>query len=96
MADETTDRDERTYEPTTMRLAEARKRGQIARSADLTGAAALLAALLVLALGARGLLEGLASMKRISRSEERGYRRGEGPRPEVGIEQMAPPKRHLN
>jgi magnesium chelatase subunit I len=42
------------------------------------------------------LLEGLASTKRISRSEERGYQRGEGPRPEVGIEQMGPAKRRLN
>jgi magnesium chelatase subunit I len=50
----------------------------------------------VVVAAAEFLLEGLASMKRISRSEERGYQRGEGPRPEVGIEQMGPAKRRLN
>lgn len=61
MADPSTDNGERTHEPTARRLAEARRRGQIPRSADLTSALAVLAGLLVLCLGGRGLLEGMAS-----------------------------------
>jgi magnesium chelatase subunit I len=50
----------------------------------------------VVVAAAEFLLEGLASLKRISRSEEKGFQRGEGPRPEIGMEQMGPVKRHLN
>jgi len=63
MAQEQTDqRGERTFEPTALRLADARKRGQVPRSADLTAAAAGLAALLVLALAGGGLLDEMTSM----------------------------------
>ncbi|MDP6357971.1 MAG: EscU/YscU/HrcU family type III secretion system export apparatus switch protein, partial [Planctomycetota bacterium] len=37
------DTDQRTEQPTVLRLAEARRQGQVARSADLTGVAVLLA-----------------------------------------------------
>jgi len=62
MAEERTDQGERTHEPTAMRLAEARKRGNVPRSGDLTAAAAAMAALIVLGLGARGMLDSLTSM----------------------------------
>lgn len=42
------------------------------------------------------LLEGMASLKRISRSEERGFHRSEDRRPEIGFEQVDTTKRHLN
>ncbi len=63
MAQEPTDQTgERTFEATPLRLADARKRGQVPRSADLTAAAAGLAALLVLALAGPGLLDEMTSM----------------------------------
>ncbi len=63
MAQDSTDQTgDRTFEPTPMRLADARKRGQVPRSADLTAAAAGLAALLVLVLVAPGLLDEMTSM----------------------------------
>jgi len=62
MDEQRTHPDDRTHEPTTTRLTEARKRGQIPRSADLTAAVASLAALVVLFLGGRGLLTSMASM----------------------------------
>ena len=63
MAQERTDRTgERTFEATPLRLADARKRGQVPRSADLTAAAAGLAALLMLALVGPGLLDEMTSM----------------------------------
>jgi magnesium chelatase subunit I len=42
------------------------------------------------------ILEGLAGMKRISRSQERGFYRSETTRPEVGFEQADPVKSRLN
>jgi magnesium chelatase subunit I len=42
------------------------------------------------------ILEGLAALKKISRSEEGGYHRTEEPRAEIGFERMAPTKRRLN
>jgi len=63
MAQDSTDQTgDRTFEPTPMRLADARKRGQVARSADLTAAAAGLAAVLVLALVGPGLLDEMTAM----------------------------------
>lgn len=63
MAQERTDQTgERTLEATPLRLADARKRGQVPRSADLTAAAAGLAALLVLALAGPGLLDEMTAM----------------------------------
>lgn len=63
MAQEGTDQTgERTFEATPLRLADARKRGQVPRSADLTAAAAGLAGLLVLALAGPGLLSEMTSM----------------------------------
>ncbi len=53
---------ERTYEPTPLRLAEARRQGLVARSRDLTAAALLLGAVAVLGLLARRLLEELTGM----------------------------------
>lgn len=41
-------------------------------------------------------LEGLAGLKRITRSEERGFHRSERQRPEVGFEEIDSVKRHLN
>lgn len=41
-------------------------------------------------------LEGLAGLKRIRRSEERGYHRTEQPRPEIGFEELDSVKRRLN
>jgi len=41
------DTDQRTEQPTVLRLAEARRRGQVARSADLTGVTVLLAVVVV-------------------------------------------------
>ena len=63
MAQERTDQSgERTEQATPLRLEEARKGGQVPRSADLTAAAAGLAALLVLALAGPGLLREMTSM----------------------------------
>jgi flagellar biosynthesis protein FlhB len=42
------DTDQRTEQPTALRLAEARRKGQVARSSDLSGVAVLLAALVTL------------------------------------------------
>jgi len=56
--------DERTQQPTPLRLREARERGQVPRSAELTSAAALLGALLGLALLGGGLLADLTDMTR--------------------------------
>ena len=53
---------ERTYPPTRHRLQEARKRGQVARSAELTGAAVLLAGATVLAMLSGELLKALTRM----------------------------------
>ncbi len=41
-------------------------------------------------------LEGLAGLKKIRRSEERGYHRSEQPRPEIGFEKLDSVKRRLN
>jgi magnesium chelatase subunit I len=41
-------------------------------------------------------LEGLAGLKRIRRSDERGYQRSEQPRPEIGFEKLDAVKRRLN
>jgi flagellar biosynthetic protein FlhB len=63
MAERQTDQTgERTEKATPLRMEEARKRGQVPRSADLTSAAAALAALLVLALGGPGLLREMTAM----------------------------------
>ena len=63
MAQERTDQSgERTERATPLRLEEARRRGQVPRSSDLTSAAAGLAALLVLALAGPGLLREMTSM----------------------------------
>jgi flagellar biosynthesis protein FlhB len=56
------DTDQRTEQPTRERLAEARRTGQVARSADLTGAAVILAAVVSLWLGGRVLLDALVEM----------------------------------
>jgi len=53
---------ERTEPPTRLRLAEARKRGQVPRSADLTAAAVLLAGVGALALSGPGLADELIRM----------------------------------
>ena len=57
-----TDTDQRTEQPTALRLAEARRQGQVARSADLTGVAVLLAAVVVLWLAGDVLLRELTEM----------------------------------
>jgi len=63
MAERQTDQTgERTEKATPLRMEEARKRGQVPRSADLTSAAAGLAALLVLALAGPGLLREMTAM----------------------------------
>ena len=63
MAEQRTDQTgERTERATGLRLEEARKRGQVPRSADLTSATAGLWALLVLALAGPGLLREMTSM----------------------------------
>ena len=63
MAQERTDQTgERTERATPLRLEEARRRGQVPRSADLTSAAAGLLTLLVLALAGPGLLREMTSM----------------------------------
>jgi hypothetical protein len=41
-------------------------------------------------------LEGLAGLRKIGRSEERGYHRGEARRAEVGFEQVDSAKSRLN
>ena len=56
------DTDQRTEQPTVLRLAEARRRGQVARSADLTGVAVLLAAVVMLWLVGGVLLRELTGM----------------------------------
>jgi len=56
------DTDQRTEQPTVLRLAEARRRGQVARSADLTGVAVLLAAVVALWLTGGVLLRELTAM----------------------------------
>lgn len=53
---------ERTREPTALRLREARRRGQVPRSVDLTSAAAALGAVVALGLIGPGLLDGLTQM----------------------------------
>ena len=53
---------QRTEQPTASRLAEARRTGQVARSADLTAAAVVLAAIVSLWLGGGVLLEALTEM----------------------------------
>ncbi|MGB2824664.1 MAG: EscU/YscU/HrcU family type III secretion system export apparatus switch protein, partial [Phycisphaerae bacterium] len=53
---------ERTHEPTSLRLAEARRRGQVPRSAELTSAAAALSCVLILALIGPGLLSEMTKM----------------------------------
>lgn len=53
---------ERTEQPTSLRLAEARRRGQVPRSADLTAAALLLAAVLLTGLLGGRLLGGLTDL----------------------------------
>jgi len=53
---------ERTLQPTPLRLAEARRQGQVARSRELAGAVVLLAGLLFVALAGRRLLGGLSAM----------------------------------
>ena len=50
----------------------------------------------VVVAAAEFVLEGMASLKRISRSEERGFHRNEERRPEIGFERVDAPKRHLN
>ncbi len=64
MAENRTDTAERTEQPTPQRLREARRHGRIPRSAELTGAAAGLAALAGLALLAPGLLDDLTRLVR--------------------------------
>ncbi|MDP6636815.1 MAG: EscU/YscU/HrcU family type III secretion system export apparatus switch protein [Phycisphaerae bacterium] len=56
------DTDQRTEQPTVLRLAEARRRGQVARSADLTGVAVILAAVVAFWLGGEVLLRELTKM----------------------------------
>lgn len=51
--------EERPYQPSARRLSEARKRGQVPVSQDLTRAVTLLGALLVLRLGGEGILQAL-------------------------------------
>jgi len=41
-------------------------------------------------------LEGLSGLKKVRRSEERGYHRKEKPHPEVGFEKLDTVKRRLN
>ena len=41
-------------------------------------------------------LEGLAGMKKINRSEERHFSRTERQHPEIGMESIDTAKRHLN
>lgn len=53
--------DDRTELPTTRRIQEARRRGQIARSQDLTQAAGLASALVAIGLVGRHMVEGLAT-----------------------------------
>ena len=53
---------ERTHPPTPLRLAEARRQGQVARSRQLAGAVVLLGALLLVGLAGRRLLAGLSGM----------------------------------
>ena len=53
---------ERTEQPTGLRLAEARRRGQVARSMELASAAAALAAAIALGLAAPGLLDDMTKM----------------------------------
>lgn len=60
--DRTEDLGERTMDPTPLRLAEARRRGSVARSADLTSAAVVLGGLLILALLAPQMLRDTTAM----------------------------------
>jgi flagellar biosynthetic protein FlhB len=53
---------ERTQEPTELRLADARKRGQVARSMELASAASALAAAIALGLAGPGLLNEMTKM----------------------------------
>ena len=59
---ETDDSSQRTERPTPLRLDEARRRGQVARSGDLTRAMVLLAGLILLGLTGKGLLDALVGM----------------------------------
>ncbi|MBL0922471.1 MAG: flagellar biosynthesis protein FlhB [Phycisphaerales bacterium] len=63
------DMGERTESPTDKRLSDARQRGQIARSQDLSSAALLLTALLGLAVLGAPLVRGMASFMRTSLDE---------------------------
>jgi len=56
------DMGERTEMPTPLRLAEARRKGIVARSGDLSAAATLLAGLILLALTGPAILDGLVEM----------------------------------
>jgi flagellar biosynthetic protein FlhB len=58
------DTGERTEQPTSLRLREARQRGRVARSAELTSAAAALGGLIALVLLARPLLDEMTAMVR--------------------------------
>jgi len=53
---------QRTEQPTRLRLIEARRRGQVARSRDLTGAAVLVAAVIVVCLGGGAMIGELTAM----------------------------------
>lgn len=58
------DQEERTEQPTMQRLADARLRGQVARSSDLSGALVLMGTLTALALLSGSLLDGCVAMLR--------------------------------
>ncbi|RUL82944.1 EscU/YscU/HrcU family type III secretion system export apparatus switch protein [Tautonia sociabilis] len=58
--------DDRTLEPSPRRIREARERGQVARSAELTAAVGLLAAVAVMGAVGQGLVEGLIEAMRAS------------------------------
>ena len=50
----------------------------------------------VVVAAAEFILDGMAGMKRISRSEERSFSRAERGHPEIGMEPVDTAKRHLN
>src|SRR5690606_6498915 len=60
---------EKTELPTERRRSEAREKGQVARSVDLTSAMLMTAAVILMLVFARPLLEGLVALVRYSLSE---------------------------
>ena len=80
--DRTEQPDERTQQPTELRLREARERGHVPRSAELTSAAGLLGGLLAVTLLGPGLLGDLTNMTATGLAAGRSSRTSSSPRPD--------------